>query len=166
MKTTLTTICAAVSLVMTAGIAGTFFAFSVAVMPGLNAAKATTAIESMQTINQKIQNPAFLGAFMLAPVFAAAVGVLLWTSGRHGAAWLFFAAAAVYVVGAFLPTVAVNVPMNNDLDAVKLSGLRDAAKTWSDYTGKWTAWNHIRGLFSFVSLLLMSYATYRWAKDS
>ncbi|MDL4776538.1 MULTISPECIES: DUF1772 domain-containing protein [Thermomonosporaceae] len=167
MRSALTAVTAALSFLMAAGMAGTFFAFSVGVMPGLNATRATSAIAAMQAINQRIQNPLFLGAFMLAPVLAVIAGVLLLTAGQKSAALLFFAAAAVYFVGAFMPTVVVNVPMNNDLDAVKVpSDLAEAAGIWSDYSGRWTLWNGVRALFSFGGVLLMGYGAYLWGRDS
>ncbi|MEU8277790.1 anthrone oxygenase family protein [Microbispora bryophytorum] len=108
---------AALSMLMTAGMAGTFFGFSVGVMPGLNAAPAPLAIDAMNAVNVKIQNPVFLAAFVLAPVAAAGAGALLLATPRSGAAWPFFAAAAVYAVGVILITAAVNVPMNDALAA-------------------------------------------------
>ncbi|MBW8482829.1 anthrone oxygenase family protein [Actinomadura parmotrematis] len=166
MRTLLTTTAAALSILMTTGMAGTFFGFSAGVMPGLNAAGPRSAIEAMQGINQRIQNPLFLAAFMLAPLVAIVAGVLLLMADRKAAALLFFAAAAVYFVGAFVPTVAVNVPMNNDLDAVRIpSDPAAAARIWSDYSGRWTAWNTARAVFSAASVLLMSYGLYRWGQD-
>ncbi|MFC4907235.1 DUF1772 domain-containing protein [Actinomadura gamaensis] len=166
MRFQLATASAALSILMTALMAGSFFAFSTAVMPGLNATRAPSAIAAMNAINQKIQNPVFLAAFTLAPVAAAAAGILLLTMGQKSAAWLFFAAAAVYFVGAFLPTAAVNVPMNNHLAGVKVPhDLADAAKVWSDYSGRWTGWNHARAVFSTVSVLLMGAATYFWGRN-
>lgn len=166
MKFSLTVASAALSILMAAGMAGTFFGFSAGVMPGLNAARPGSAINVMQAINQKIQNPVFVGVFILLPVVAAVAGILLLTLDQKSAALLFFAAAAVYFVGALMPSFAVNIPMNNDLDAVKIpSDLRAAAKIWSDYSGRWTAWNTVRAVFSWASLLLMSLGVYVWGKN-
>ncbi|MBT2212303.1 MULTISPECIES: DUF1772 domain-containing protein [Actinomadura] len=167
MKFSLTAASAALSILMASGMAGAFFVFSCGVMPGLNAARPSSAINAMQTINQKIQNPLFVGAFMLLPVLAVVAGVLLMSLGQKSAAILFFAAAAVYVVGALVPSFAVNIPMNNDLDAVRIpSGTREAAEIWSDYSGRWTAWNTVRAVFSWASLLLMGAGAYVWGKGA
>jgi len=166
MKFSLTVASAALSLLMAAGMAGTFFAFSAGVMPGLNAARPASAINTMQAINQKIQNPVFVGAFILLPVVAVAAGILLLTLGQKSAALLFFVAAAVYFAGALLPSFAVNIPMNTDLDTVAIpSEASVAAKVWSDYSGRWTTWNTVRTVFSFGSLLLMSAGTYVWGRN-
>jgi uncharacterized membrane protein len=163
---TLAGIASALAVLMAGGMAGVFFAFSVAVMPGLDAAKATSAIASMQSVNQKIQNPVFLLTFVGVPVAGALAGGALLATGERGAALLFFAAAAVYVLGSFLPTVVVNVPMNNTLDATKIpSDLADAARIWAGYSPRWTAWNHLRTVASAISLLVMALGLYVWGRN-
>ncbi|MFI7626468.1 anthrone oxygenase family protein [Microbispora rosea] len=164
----LAAVAAALSMLMTAGMAGTFFGFSVGVMPGLNAASASSAIDAMNAVNVKIQNPAFLAAFVLAPIAAAGAGALLLATPRSGAAWPFFAAAAVYAVAVILITAAVNVPMNDALAAVAAHGdpAEAAARIWSDYSARWTTWNTWRAVAGAVSLLLMGYGAYRWGRGS
>ncbi|TYK44907.1 DUF1772 domain-containing protein [Actinomadura decatromicini] len=167
MKFSLAGVSATLSIIMAAGMAGTFFGFSTGVMPGLNAARPGSAIDAMQGINQKIQNPLFVAMFMLVPVVAAAAGVLLLTLDQKAAAVLFFVAAGVYLLGALFPSFAVNIPMNNDLDAVKIpDGASEAAKIWSDYSGRWTAWNNVRAVSSWASVLAMSLGLYVWGKNN
>ncbi|MFD0852753.1 DUF1772 domain-containing protein, partial [Actinomadura adrarensis] len=163
---TLSMVVAAVSLLMAAGMAGIFFAFSNSVMPGLNAARPTSAIETMQTINDKIQNPLFLLTFVGVPVAAAVAGGLLLASGERSAALLFFAAAAVYVLGSFLPTAVVNVPLNNTLDGTAIpSDLEEAGRIWTDYSSRWTPWNHLRAVASGVSVLLIGAGLYVFGRN-
>ena len=167
MKSTLASASATLSIIMAAGMAGTYFAFSTGVMPGLNAARPQSAIESMQAMNQKIQNPLFIAMFLLIPVVAGAAGVLLLSLGEKSAALLFFAAAGLYLVGALVPSFAVNIPMNNTLDAAAVpADTAEAAKTWSDYSGRWTAWNNLRAVASWASILAMSLGVYLWGKDN
>ena len=167
MKSSLAGVSVTLSIIMAAGMAGTFLGFSTGVMPGLNAAKPTSAIDAMQGINNKIQNPLFVGMFMLVPVLAIAAGVLLLTMDQKAAAVLFFVAAAVYVVGALVPSFAVNIPMNDRLDATAIpKDMAEAARVWSDYSGRWTAWNTVRAVFSFASLLVMALGAYTWGKNN
>jgi uncharacterized membrane protein len=162
---TLSMVIAAVSLLMAAGMAGIFFAFSNSVMPGLNASRPASAIETMQAINDKIQNPLFLLTFVGVPVAAAVAGGVLLASGERASALFFFAAAAAYVLGAFLPTVVVNVPLNNTLDAAAIpSDLEEAGRIWTDYSSRWTRWNHLRAVASAVSLLLMAAGLHVWGR--
>ncbi|MER7547498.1 anthrone oxygenase family protein [Spirillospora sp. NPDC127506] len=166
MRTAFAGVSVTLSLIMAAGMAGTFFGFSTGVMPGLDAAKPASAIDAMQSINQRIQNPLFVAMFLLVPVLAIAAGVLLLTLEQRSAAILFFAAAGVYFAGALLPSFAVNIPMNNDLDGVTIpADAAEAAKTWSDYSGRWTAWNTVRAVSSWASLLAMSLGVYYWGKN-
>ncbi|WP_432930624.1 DUF1772 domain-containing protein [Microbispora sp. CA-135349] len=164
----LAVVAAALSMLMTAGMAGTFFGFSAGVMPGLNAASAPSAVDAMNAVNAKIQNPVFLAAFVLAPVAAAGAGALLLTTPRSGAAWPFFAAAGVYAVGVILITAAVNVPMNDALAAAAAHGdpAEAAARIWSDYSARWTTWNTWRAVSGAVSLLLTGYGVYRWGRGA
>lgn len=166
MKFSFAAVSAALSIIMAAGMAGTFFGFSTGVMPGLNGARPGSAIDAMQTINQRIQNPLFVGMFLLLPVFAVAAGVLLLTMDQKAAGVLFLASAAVYVLGALFPGFAVNIPMNNDLDGVHIpADAAEAAKVWSDYSGRWTAWNTVRALAGWASLLGMAAGAYLWGRN-
>ncbi|MEU8341545.1 Uncharacterized membrane protein [Actinomadura meyerae] len=167
MRSALAGVSVTLSIIAAAGMAGTFFGFSTGVMPGLNAAKPGSAIDAMQSINQKIQNPLFVAMFLLVPVLAAAAGVLLLTMDQKAAAILFFVAAGAYFAGALLPSFAVNIPMNNDLDAAAIpKDAAEAAKLWSDYSGRWTAWNTVRAVFGWASVLAMGLGVYLWGKDN
>jgi uncharacterized membrane protein len=162
---TLTAWSAAVTLAVTGAIAGVYYAFSVAVMPGLNATDAGTAIRAMTSINQKIQNPMFVVTFLGPPILGVLTGVLLLMLGHKPAAVLFFLAAAVYLVGAFIPTMVVNVPMNDALDAAGVpTDPAEAARLWSDYSSRWTGWNTVRAGASVISLLLAGLGVYLWGR--
>jgi uncharacterized membrane protein len=157
---------AAVTLAVTGAIAGLFYAYSVSVLPGLNAVDAGSAIRAMNSINVKIQNPLFFVTFLGTPVAAALTGVLLLVLGHRPAAVLFLLSAAVYLLGVFVPTMAVNVPMNDALAAAVLpADPAEAARLWSDYSSRWTGWNHLRAGASLVSLLLVGLGIYLWHRQ-
>lgn len=166
MRTILAGTSVTLSIIMAAGMAGAYFAFSTGVMPGLDAARPASAIDAMQSINQKIQNPVFVAMFLLVPVAAIAAGALLLTLDETSAAVLFFAAAALYLVGALVPSFALNIPMNNVLDHAAIpADPAEAARVWSDYSGRWTAWNTVRALSSWASVLAMTLGVYLWGKS-
>ncbi|MEU8254312.1 anthrone oxygenase family protein [Micromonospora inaquosa] len=155
MNATLAAWSAAVTLVLTGAITGVYFAFSVAVMPGLNAVDAGTAIRAMTSINQKIQNPLFFVTFFGPIVAATVTGVLLLIPGHRTPGVLFLLAAGVYLVGALIPTVLVNVPMNETLDAAGVpTDPAEAARIWASYSSGWMWWNSVRAVASLISLLL------------
>src|SRR5215217_837344 len=156
MLSILTTISAAITLAMIGVMAGIFFTFSNSVMRGLDAIDAAHAVRAMQSVNRKILNPVFLATFTLPPILAAATGGLLLWLGQTWAAVIFFLAAVTYVAGAIVPTAAVNVPLNNALDAATVpADASEAARLWSDYSTRWTRWNTLRAGISTISLLLV-----------
>jgi uncharacterized membrane protein len=166
MLSTLAAISAAITLALTGAVAGLFYAFSISVMRGLDGIDAAAAIPAMQSINRKILNPVFLATFMLAPVAAAVTGGLLLWLDQIPAAVVFFAAAATYVLGAFLPTVVVNVPMNETLDVATIpTDPGEAERLWTTYSVRWTRWNTARAALSTISLLLVGLALFGWGRQ-
>ncbi|TKK87720.1 DUF1772 domain-containing protein [Herbidospora galbida] len=160
----LTAVVAGLALLLMGNIAGLFYAYSVSVVPGLNATRADHAVAAMQQINVKILNPVFFASFIGAPLVAAVAGVLLLSSGQRGAAMFFFAATAVYVLGAFVPTAIVNVPLNNALLAAgEITDPARAAQVWAEFAPKWAPWNHLRTVASCAGLLLTGAALFVWA---
>jgi len=147
------------ALLLTGGIAGFFFAYSVSVMPGLDTASPEAAVLSMQRINRAVRNPVFFVTFFLTPVATLIAAALLLVDRQRLAVGAALLAALVYIGGAFVPTVVVNVPMNEALAAMTTgSSIETARATWVDYSPRWTAWNHLRSVASGVSLLLMGIA--------
>ncbi|GHH62677.1 anthrone oxygenase family protein [Lentzea cavernae] len=128
-----------IAVAATGLMAGVFFAFSVAVMPGLADLTPEHARGAMRRINARIQNPVFLLVFLGTAVVC---GIEVF-QGR-------IAGGLLYVLGCFVLTMAVNVPMNNRLE-------RTDDAYWPEYLRKWTLWNHVRAaccLASTVTLLL------------
>ncbi|MFB4195788.1 anthrone oxygenase family protein [Streptomyces carpaticus] len=165
--TFLTAALPAATLLTAACMTGVFFAFSVAVMPGLNAVDPVQSVTAMRSINARILNPLFLGAFVGVPLLAAGGGTLLLLTGERGAALALFAAAGVYLLGAFAPTALVNVPLNDLLAAAGTPGsAEEAARLWAGYAPRWTAWNTVRAVFSALTVLLTALALYLWAHDT
>ena len=118
-------------------IAGLFFAFSTAVMPGLADLPAEHARHAMRRINVRIQNPLFLLVFA-GNVVLCGIEVF---QGRY-------VGGLLYIVGSFLLTMFVNVPMNNRLE-------RTDDAYWPEYLRKWTLWNHVRGFASLASMVIL-----------
>jgi uncharacterized membrane protein len=151
----------ALTLILTGAIAGFFYAYTSSVMRGLDAVPAAQAIVAMQGINATVRNWLFAPAFFGTPVAAVVTGALLGWLHRRGAAGLMFLAAIIYIVGAVLPTLLVNVPMNETLATVTVPADPQAADhLWREYSAPWIWWNTLRTLFSFASLLLVGLAIF------
>ncbi|WP_439664025.1 anthrone oxygenase family protein [Lentzea sp. HUAS TT2] len=117
--------------------AGLFFAFSVAVMPGLADLPAEQARAAMRRINARIQNPVFLLVFLGTAVLC---GIEVFQGRIVG--------GLLYVVGSFLLTMFVNVPMNNRLE-------RTDDAYWPEYLRTWTLWNHVRAVACLASTVIL-----------
>ncbi|TQM15042.1 DUF1772 domain-containing protein [Pseudonocardia kunmingensis] len=122
--------------------AGVFFAFSTAVMPGLRRLSPADGAAAMQQINRTILNPLFGLVFGGTALLCLVLAVGAPFSGRAGTAWIV-AGALLYLVGSIVLTMAVNVPMNNRLDAADPASAQ-GAEVWTGYLARWTAWNHVR----------------------
>ncbi|BCH31992.1 membrane protein [Mesorhizobium sp. L-8-10] len=145
---------AAISLLLTGAIFGFFYAYSVSVMWGLDASDGSSAIAAMQGINRVVRNAAFAPAFFGAPLLLLLTAGSALRASRRGASAAFALAALAYLMGAFLPTYFVNIPMNQALASLATpaeSG--EAALAWHAYSDPWTLWNHIRTAASGVALL-------------
>jgi uncharacterized membrane protein len=116
---------------------GVFFVFSVAVIPALRRRQAVEAVATMQEINRVIVRPLFMLVFLGTAVVGITLVVLRPTDV------LRVVGAALYVVGGFGLTAAVNVPLNNALDRVRPM---DAEEGWGRFHRRWALANHARGL--------------------
>ncbi|MEV0588591.1 anthrone oxygenase family protein [Nonomuraea sp. NPDC050310] len=145
-------IVAVLALLLTGALAGLFYAFSMSVMPALDAVEPAQAEAVMRSINRKILNPWLFLPFFGSWLLSGAAGVLRLTAGEP--AGFFLAAAGVTFVGAFLSTIVVNVPMNNALDA--------GERSWSAYSPRWTLWNTSRTIACLISLGLLGAGLITW----
>jgi len=139
-------VAALLGLVGSGLVAGLFFAFSTSVMPGLRRLPPEHGAAAMQAANRAILNPLFLAVFLGTTLLCLLVAVAAPFSGRDGAAWLVVG-GLLEVVGAFVVTMVVNVPLNNRLDTVDPASV-EGGRVWTEYLARWTAWNHLRALAS------------------
>ncbi|MCK7555828.1 DUF1772 domain-containing protein [Chitinophaga sedimenti] len=146
-----------ITTILSALMAGLFYAWSISVMPGLARISDRAFIEAMQGMNRAILNPvffiAFIGCVFLLPASA-------WLSFNRPVSLRFMlvlAAAAVYLVGVFGVTAAGNVPLNESLDKFQLAGAasEDLATFRRHFEASWNRFNQVRTVAAFVVLLLM-----------
>lgn len=131
----------AAALVCNGLLAGTFFAFACATVPGLGRVDDRTYVTAFRAINQAILNAWFLAVFLGAPVLAA-VAVALWP-GAAGGRWLMVV-GLVCAIATFAITVAVNVPLNQRLDAAATRTDEDAAAARRGFERRWNAAHLVR----------------------
>ncbi|HEV2507529.1 MAG TPA: anthrone oxygenase family protein [Mesorhizobium sp.] len=150
-----------VALLLAGAIAGFFYAYASSVMRGLDAVPPAHAIVAMQGINAMVRNAVFAPAFFGTPIAATLAGAALLGAGRRAAGLAMLAAAASYLLGAFLPTFAINVPMNEALAIAAVpDDAAEAARYWRAYSVDWTWWNTLRTAFSLLCLALVGFALF------
>ncbi|WP_046468541.1 anthrone oxygenase family protein [Allosalinactinospora lopnorensis] len=138
-----------IAATLTMGLAaGLFYAFAVAVMPGLGQSSDRTFVETMQRINVAIVNGWFLVVFfgpLVLPLAAAALHLPV--GGRAALPWI---AAAFLLYGATIViTIARNIPMNNALDAAgPVDRIADPGEVRARFEGSWVRWNVVRAITS------------------
>ena len=145
------------AVMFTGAIFGFFYAWVCSTMWGLDNADPRVAIAAMQAMNGSVRNATFAPAFFGTPFVLGAAALVARRDGCRGAVRWFALAAGIYVLGGMILTMAVNVPMNEDLAAVVIPDSIGAAELiWNDYSGTWQVWNIARTIFSGISLGLAS----------
>lgn len=147
------------ALFLSALTAGFLFAFAVVVMPGLETLEDAAYLRAFQRIDGVIQRgqPLFVLMWvgsMIAMLAALVVGV----GALQGTDRLLLAGAALlYLVGVHVPTVAVNIPLNNRVQQVDVDALgpREHREARVEFEGRWNRWNRVRTGLGMGAVLLM-----------
>ena len=126
-------------------VGGVFFAFSNFVMAALGQRPDREGLAAMQAINVTVLNPLFM-LLLLGPVVACTGLAItaLRDLGEAHAPWLL-AGALLYVLGCAGITMALNVPLN---DQLRRQAPADPAATtfWRGYLARWTTYNTLRSV--------------------
>jgi len=134
--------------------AGLFYAWTVSVIPGTKRVPDHVYLETMQSINRAILNPAFFLVFFGSLILLAISTVQHYQQGLTF--WLLLAASLTYLIGTFGVTSLGNVPLNDSLDVLELSELSLDLKTRTrqQYESKWNRLHMIRTVFAMLSFLI------------
>lgn len=141
-------------------VAGFLFAFAIVIMPGIKCLKDREFIRAFQVVDGVIQDnkPIFILVWVGAAAALLAATVLgLGQLNWDGKLLLAFA-ALIFLLGVQLPTLIVNVPLNNRLQALDVDRLDASALNAAreSFEAAWNRWNIIRTVFAnLVSALLM-----------
>ena len=140
-------------------VAGFVFAFACVAMPGIGTLGDRGFLRSFQVMDRVIQNnqPLFVVVWAGSAVtllLSAVVG-LGRLAGLDQA--LLLAAVVVYLVGVQLPTLTINVPLNNQLQTLDLEAMSDdaLAAARDDFEPRWNRWNRIRTVLATLTALLL-----------
>ena len=156
---------AILALLHAGAIFGFFYAWVCSTMWGLDAADPNVAIPAMQAMNASVRNPVFALGFFGTPVVLAAAALTAWRTEERRGALLFASAGLLYVLGAMVPTVTINVPLNEVLAALETPlGTAAAREAWQAYSGPWQFWNAVRAIAGGGALLLVGWSVMRMGR--
>ena len=138
---------------------GLVFAFTVVVMPAIRTLPDRDFLTAFKVMDRVIQNndPRFLLVWAGSMVLVLAAGALNVASLAVVPRLLLIGAVAIYLVGVQLPTFAVNVPLNNQLQATDLPTLDDAGlrALRTTFERPWIYWNAVRTVFGVITTGLL-----------
>ncbi|MFK7967248.1 MAG: DUF1772 domain-containing protein, partial [Burkholderiaceae bacterium] len=115
------------SALLCALVAGLVFTFAIVVMPGLRTMADCEYLRAFKAMDRVIQDnqPIFMLVW-LGSVVAVLGTTVMGISRLDGLdRFLLITASAIYVFGVHLPTVLINVPINNQLQAQPLDALSE-----------------------------------------
>ncbi len=141
--------------VATGVMAGVYFIYAVAIMPGLRRLDDTRFVAAFQATDRAIINPMFLVAFF-APTALCAISAFT-ERGEPGYRWI--AAALVLNTAIVAVTLAINVPLNDALKARgAVTGPGAAAARREFRESRWVAWNWFRTFANLGALVCLTLA--------
>lgn len=148
------------NLVLAAGtlitglVAGLFFGFSVAVIPGLTRLPDAGYLQAFQHINAAIMNPVFLFCFM-APLILLPASTLMQFRQGGSSDWIWTLAATIlYIIAVFGVTIAGNVPLNDMLAKMDLvnASAQALATDRAAFEPRWNNFHTVRTIANILSL--------------
>lgn len=138
--------------------AGLFYTFFFSIMPGLARSDDRTFVDAMQRINVAMLNGWFAMIFGGALVLTVVAGLLHLPAGSR-AALPWIAGAVLLYVAALVITIALNVPLNNALNAAgEPDRITDLAAVRERFEATWVRWNVARTALSTAAFACLTWA--------
>ncbi len=156
-----------ISAIVTALLAGLFYAWCCSVVPGLKQLTDRDYITTMQSFNRAILNPVFFACFLGAVLLLPISTYLQYRLHSPVRFRLMAAATVVYLAGVFGVTMFGNVPLNDLLDKFQLSTATPAEITAFriQFETPWNNLNLVRTIFAFICFVLVLLACTRTADE-
>ncbi|QJB35074.1 DUF1772 domain-containing protein [Chitinophaga oryzae] len=129
--------------VLTTGLlSGIFFGFEVSINPAFARLNDAAYITAMQAINDVIVNPVFISVFLGAAILLP-LAALQQEGRRRNLLWM---AAALYIAGVLGITFVCNIPLNEALAKVTVSGAsaEQLQTAREQFAAPWNMWHTTR----------------------
>ena len=153
------------AVVLTGLSAGLFYAWSISVIPGTQKVVDSTYLETMQSINRAILNPAFYVVFFGSIIFLS-IGSIYEFNTHKTIFWLMLSSSIFYLMGTVGVTAMGNVPLNNQLEVLNLGEMASSkiSAFRAFYETNWNRLHLIRTVFAVASFLLSVLAVFMHVK--
>jgi uncharacterized membrane protein len=138
-------------------VAGFLFAFAAVVMPGIRSLDDAGFIRAFQVIDRVIQKNQPLSSSCGSDRSWPLSLRPYWECGLTGLErLLMIAAVLVYLLGVQLPTMIVNITLNNQLQQIDVTTLTDTTtrQAREAFESRWNRWNVIRTVCAGVATVL------------
>lgn len=148
-------------------VASIFVHWSNTIMPGLRSTDDRTFVVAAQQLDDAITNPLFLGFGFVGALVLTAVAGASQLLARQRSVWPWIAAALALYFTAFVLTIAVNEPLNEELrvgDPHRIADLGAVRDQFKEST--WVAWNHVRAVASTAAFGCLAWALVRHGRTS
>lgn len=139
------TIVLTVGTLATALVTGLVFTFALITMPGIGVLDDREFLRTFQVMDRIIQNnhPLFVAVWLgsvLSLIVASILGIASLTATPR---LVLIVATIVYIGGVQVPTIAINVPLNNALQRVDTRSASDPVvqRARNAFESRWNRWN-------------------------
>lgn len=150
-----------IATLLCALVAGLLLGFAIVAMPGLGTLGDRQFLNGFRAMDRVIQDrqPLFMIVWAGSAVSIIGAAALGWGETDGWARLLLVGAAILYLLGVQVPTASINIPLNNQVQAIDpgTMGEADLAAARQAFEPRWNRWNTIRtGLATTATLLLLA----------
>ena len=154
------------SIISCSLVGGFIFTYAIVVMPGLSNLNDKDFLRAFQVTDVVIQNnqPLFMFTWIGSILAVLATILVSWVSIGFVESWLIVLVAFAYLLGVQGITVAIHIPLNNQIQRIKIEDLNYEALADQrlKFETKWNFFNYIRTSIAIsVSVLLLILLTIR-----
>ena len=147
-------------------VGGFIFTYAIVVMPGLSKLNDKDFLRAFQVTDAVIQNKQPLFMFTWIGSIVAMLTTILVSLVSVGLpeTWLILLIGVAYLLGVQGITIAIHIPLNNNIQKVKIEELNDEtlANERLKFETRWNFFNYIRtSIAIFVSVIMLILLTIR-----
>ena len=140
-------------------VAGLVLTFAIVVMPGIKTLGDLDFLRSFKAMDRVIQNnhPIFMLVWIGSAVVLVASTVLgIWRLEGLDRI-LLIVACVIYIFGVQVPTVTINIPLNDQLQSLDLDAMPnpEVLATAENFGSRWLRWNTIRTVVATLTTVLL-----------